>query len=50
MEEEEKNPTPGLPEKPAKKRGPRKVGLGLASLVTCLLLVASILLLSLIQI
>lgn len=43
MEEEEKNPTPGLPEKPAKKRGPRKVGLGLASLVTCLLLVASIL-------
>ena len=44
MEEEEKNPTPGLPEKTAKKRGPRKVGLGLASLVTCLLLVASILL------
>ena len=44
MGEEEKNPTPGLPEEPAKGRGPRKVGLGAAVLVTCLLLVASILL------
>ena len=47
MEEEEKNITPGLPEgeqKPCRFRLPGKVGLGAAVLVTCLLLVASILL------
>lgn len=48
MEDEEKNVTPGLPDEPQKpkkkRRLPDKVGFGAAVLITCLLLVVSILL------